>query len=179
MQYRPYHCRCLFVPYRRPYFIRNFLYPRSVWSCFSPTINTVLKLVFYSSDRSIICNSSSSSILCGYDSSVGTDRRLKCKLVRVNTTSSGTNRNYSIVTFGGSDWRILLPGMPWPFLIAPTTLFQRLCIGGCLEFSCWECFIFVMFISWLSSCDLLCFIQFNLILTSVSADGEHHVVSTA
>ena len=29
---------------------------------------------------------------------MGTDRRLKCKLVRVNTTSSGTNRNYSIVT---------------------------------------------------------------------------------
>ena len=100
MQYRPYHCRRLFVTYIQPYFIHTFLYPRSVWPCFSPTINTVLKLVIFSWDRSVICNSLSSSILCGYDGSVDTDRRLKCKLVRVNTTSPGTNRNYSIVTDG-------------------------------------------------------------------------------
>ena len=60
---------------------------------FSPDL-----IVFYSPHSgSVICNSSSSFILCGYDGSVGTDRRLKCKLVHVNT-SSGTNRNYSIVS---------------------------------------------------------------------------------
>ena len=81
------------------------------------------------------------------------------KLVRVNTTSSGTNRNlFSIVTFGGSDWRTLLPEMPWSFLLPLPHCFNRLCIGGCLEFSVEICLCLLCCPDCLA---VICYASFN------------------